>query len=81
MSIYQIWIPGEKGYKEHLDRKTFSNDQVSAIREQTTQLKNAYRQPPTQHNEQIQELIASNGQIFTALDEGFNRIANINIDS
>lgn len=38
MSIYQIWIPGETDYKEHLDRLQFSNDNINAFKEFIHQL-------------------------------------------
>lgn len=70
-----IWVPWESGYKEHLDRLNFSHDQVSTIREQTNQFKNAIHQHVS---DQTKNLIASNEQIISALDSGFNRLSQIN---
>lgn len=78
MSIYQIWIPGEKGYKEHLDRLTYSNDEISAIREQTSQLKNSIKQQSSEISNQVENIVASNEQLLSAVNDGFIRIAEIN---
>jgi tetratricopeptide (TPR) repeat protein len=75
---FHTWLPGERGYKEHIDRKTYSNDHITAIKEQTNQLKSALRQQNPSYVDQAQKIIASNEQIISALDEGFNRIAEIN---
>ena len=78
MSIYQVWIPGEKGYKEHLDRLTFSNDEIAVIKEQTNQLKNSLHQQTSELSSQTKKIIATNEQLILSVNEGFNRIAEIN---
>lgn len=91
MSIYQIWVPGEKGYKEHLDRLTFSNDLITNIKEQTNQFKSAIVKQSTSLSDQTKNLIATNGQIISALgdsldrisetiEQGFNNLAQVNIE-
>ncbi len=57
MSIYTIWIPGERGYKEHYDRMRVSNDNVSAIRQQTDQFKKSISQTSNQISDQTKSLI------------------------
>lgn len=90
MSIYQIWVPGERGYKEHLDRLTFSNDLITNIKEQTNQFKSAIDRQSTSLSDQTKNLIATNEQIISALDgslgrlseaieQGFNNLAQVNI--
>ncbi|MFN8301483.1 MAG: hypothetical protein U0U46_03255 [Saprospiraceae bacterium] len=78
MSIYRIWIPGEKGYKEHLDRVFIGRDQVAAVKEQTSDLKKSFQQQTAAYTDQTQKLIASNVQIISVLDRGFSRLAEIN---
>jgi tetratricopeptide (TPR) repeat protein len=89
MSIYQIWVPGEIGYKEHLDRLTFSNDLITVVKEQTNQFKNIINRQFNLQTDRTKNLIASNEQIISALDNsldrllqitehGFNQLAQIN---
>lgn len=78
MSIYQVWIPGETGYKEHLDRVRVSNENINAIREQTQQLKNSIRNQSSDSADQAKRLIATNKQLISALDNGFNRLIEVN---
>lgn len=78
MSIYSVWIPGEKGYKEHLDRMSVSYSNINAIKEQSDQFKNAIRENSSHISDQTRRIIASNEQIISAIDRGFNQIAEIN---
>jgi len=78
MSIYTIWIPGEHGYKEHCDRMKVSYDNITAIKEQTDQFKESISRQRTSNSDQIISLIASNDQIISVLDDGLNRLSEIN---
>lgn len=78
MSIFRVWIPGEKGYKEHLDRVFIGGEQVAAVKEQTTELRDSLRRASAASSEQTTNLIASNEQLISAVDRGFDRLAEIN---
>ena len=78
MSIYQIWVPGSRGYKEHLDRKQFSDDNLSAIRTQTNEFKKSINEQSANYSSQTKTIIASNEQIISSLNDGFNRLSQIN---
>jgi tetratricopeptide (TPR) repeat protein len=78
MSIFRVWVPGEKGYKEHLDRVFIGRENVSAIKEQTIELKNSMQQQSAAYTDQTEKIIASNEQIFSALDKSVNRLIETN---
>jgi tetratricopeptide (TPR) repeat protein len=75
---YNTWFPGERGYKEHLDRKKIAGDNLNAIRTQTEQFKSSIRSQTHEIVDQSKSIIASNQQIITSLDAGFDRLASIN---
>lgn len=68
-----VWMPGERGYKEHMDRYVFSYDNISAIKAQTNQLKNSLNQ---QSNDIRESIIGSNEQLASSIDDGFSRLSN-----
>ena len=68
-----VWMPGERGYKEHMDRYVFSYDNISAIKAQTNHLKTSLNQ---QSNDIRESIIGSNEQLASSIDEGFSRLSN-----
>lgn len=68
-----VWVPGERGYKEHMDRYIFSYDNISAIKSQTNQLKASLNQQTSDIRENI---IGSSEQLASSIDEGFNRLSS-----
>lgn len=68
-----VWVPGESGYKEHMDRHIISYDNISAIKSQTNQLKSSLNQ---QSRDIRENLIGSSEQLASSIDEGFNRLSN-----
>jgi tetratricopeptide (TPR) repeat protein len=68
-----VWMPGERGYKEHMDRYVFSYDNISAIKAQTNQLKTSLNQ---QSNDIRESIIGSNEQLASSIDDGFSRLSN-----
>lgn len=68
-----VWMPGERGYKEHMDRYVFSYDNISAIKAQTNQLKTSLNQQSKDIRESI---IGSNEQLASSIDDGFSRLSN-----
>lgn len=70
---YHTWFPGEEGYKEHLDRRRNSNEQVAAIKE----LQNELKKNGNLYSEHSEKIIASHEQIITALENNANRLSYI----
>lgn len=68
-----VWVPGERGYKEHMDRYVFSYDNISAIKTQTNHLKTSLNQ---QSNDIRESIIGSNEQLASSIDDGFSRLSN-----
>lgn len=73
-----IWFPGESGYKEHIDRQIFSYDNIGAIKEQTNEIKDIFSKQSLNYADHSSKIIASNDQIISAIDDGFNRLSQIN---
>jgi tetratricopeptide (TPR) repeat protein len=73
-----IWVPWERGYKEHLDRLDISQDHISTLKKQTTELKDALLNQTSHFSEQTKRHIASTEQIISAVDRGFERLSVIN---
>jgi len=68
-----VWMPGERGYKEHMDRYVFSYDNISAIKAQTNHLKTSLNQ---QSNDIRESIIGSNEQLASSIDDGFSRLSS-----
>lgn len=68
-----VWMPGEHGYKEHMDRYMFSYDNISAIKDQTNQLINSLDRQSSNIRESI---IGSNEQLASSINYGFSRLSN-----
>lgn len=68
-----IWVPGERGYKEHMDRYVFSYENILAIQSHTGQLISSLNQ----QSDDIQEsIIGSNKQLASSIDDGLNRLSS-----
>ena len=77
MSIYEIWVPGERGYKEHIDRRGISHDQIKAGIEQTLEYKNALGSLGRNLSNDFSRIVATNEQIISSLDNGLNNLAQV----
>ncbi len=84
MSIYTIWIPGEKGYKEHYDRMRVSGDHINALKEQSLEYKNELRSQIRSNENQTSQItasnsqiIASNLQIISSVERGLDKLAQV----
>jgi len=73
-----VWYPGETGYKEHLDRYYLTSDIISSIKKQSLQINKSIVEQSYQNKEYSTKIIASNEQITASINEGFNRLSDIN---
>ncbi len=67
-----VWYPSESGYKEHMDRYIYSIDNISAIKEQTNQLRNNINYNSSNIGKKI---TSSNERLVSSIDEGFDKIS------
>jgi predicted RNA-binding protein with RPS1 domain len=72
------WYPSVLTYKEFAQANTFFADITGSIENQTDQIKRSIDEHKTSISEQTKQIVASNSQIVSALENGFNHIAQIN---
>lgn len=78
MSILTVWVPGEKGWKEHIDRLSISKDNITAIKNQTEEIKRSLSKQDSTIPDYSKTFIATNEQVITSINEGFERLSQIN---
>lgn len=72
------WYPGVLTYKEFAQVNTFFADVTGAINSQSVQIKSSIEANRAAIDEQTKQIVASNSQIVTALEKGFEHVAQIN---
>ena len=72
------WYPGVLTYKEFAQVNTFFADVTGAINSQSVQIKSSIEANRAAIDDQTKQIVASNSQIVSALEKGFDHIAQIN---
>ena len=74
------WYPSVLAYKEFAQANTFFTDVTSSINMQTKQIKRSVDEYKSVIDDQTKQIVASNSQIVSAIENGFDHIAQINHD-
>lgn len=72
------WYPSVLTYKEFAQANTFFTDVTGSINRQTKQIKSSIEANRSAIDDQTKQIVASNSQIVSALEKGFDHIAQIN---